>query len=230
MARLSTATRYKVVILHQQGLSQAKISKQTGVSRCAVQAILKKHKETGKVSDRRRSGRPRKLNASDEIHIMLSSLRHQKMSSSAISKELAESSGTQVHPSTVRRSKARSGLHGRMHKQLDWRAASPLQPVQEKFLQIGGSEASLADAHRRAALPVREDLLQTGSPKGALADSHRRKTLSPQPVRQEVLALGTEEASLEHPHGQEALSLHPVQQELQQEVTLPDFKDAPEDP
>lgn len=40
--------RHKVVILYQQGLSQAKISKQTGVSGYAVQAVLKKHKETGK--------------------------------------------------------------------------------------------------------------------------------------------------------------------------------------
>ena len=61
MARLSTATRHKVVILHQQGLSQAEISRQTGVSRCAVQAVLKKHKERGSVEDRRCSGRPRKL-------------------------------------------------------------------------------------------------------------------------------------------------------------------------
>ncbi|KAK6476651.1 CD276 antigen [Huso huso] len=36
------------------------------------------------------------------------------MSSSAISSELAENSGTLVHPSTVRRSLVRSGLHGRL--------------------------------------------------------------------------------------------------------------------
>ena len=45
IARLSSATRHKVVILHQQGLSQAEISRQTGVSRCAVQALLRKYKE-----------------------------------------------------------------------------------------------------------------------------------------------------------------------------------------
>lgn len=112
--RLSTATRHKVVILHQQGLSQTKISKQTGISRCAVQALLKKHKETGNVEDRRRSGRPRKLSAADEKHLKLISLRNRKLTSSAISSELAETSGTQVHPSTVWRSLARSGLHGRV--------------------------------------------------------------------------------------------------------------------
>ncbi|XP_040293991.1 zinc finger protein with KRAB and SCAN domains 1-like isoform X2 [Bufo bufo] len=112
MRRLSTATREKVVTLHQQGLSQSKISKQTGASRCAVQALLKKHKETGNIKDRGHSGRPRKLSAADERRIMLTCLQNGKMSSSAISSELAETIGIQVHPSTVRRSLARSGLHG----------------------------------------------------------------------------------------------------------------------
>ncbi|XP_053304125.1 activated RNA polymerase II transcriptional coactivator p15 isoform X1 [Spea bombifrons] len=114
MPRLSTATRLKVVILHKQGLSQAEVSRQTGVSRCAVQALLKKHKETGDVEDRGRSGRPRKLSAADERHIMLTSLCNWKLSSSAISSALAENSGTLVHPSTVRRSLVRSVLHGRL--------------------------------------------------------------------------------------------------------------------
>ncbi|MBN3283819.1 S14L2 protein, partial [Polyodon spathula] len=74
----------------------AEILRQTGVSRWAVQALLKKHKETGNVEDRRRSGRPRKLTAADERHIMLTSLRNRKMSSNAISSELAENSGTLI--------------------------------------------------------------------------------------------------------------------------------------
>ncbi|KAM4722281.1 uncharacterized protein WCC33_008517 isoform 1-T3 [Rhinophrynus dorsalis] len=114
MARLSTETRHKVVILRQQGLSQSEISRQTGVSRCAVQALLKKHKETDDLEDRRRSGRPRKLSAADEIHVMLVSLRNQKISIRAITSELAENNGTLVHPSTVRRRLVRSGLRGRL--------------------------------------------------------------------------------------------------------------------
>lgn len=45
MARLSIATRYEEVIQHHQGLSLTRITKQTGLSRCAVQALLKKHKK-----------------------------------------------------------------------------------------------------------------------------------------------------------------------------------------
>ncbi|XP_077112473.1 farnesyl pyrophosphate synthase-like isoform X1 [Ranitomeya variabilis] len=112
MRRLSIETRHQVIMLHQQGLSQAKISKQTGVSRCAVQALLKKHQEMGNVEDRRRSGRPRKLSAADETQVMLTSLLNQKMSSSAISLELAATSGIQLHPSTVRRILSRRGRVG----------------------------------------------------------------------------------------------------------------------
>jgi hypothetical protein len=49
MARLRTATRHE----DTASARQADISRQTGVSRCAVQALLEKHKETGNVEDRR---------------------------------------------------------------------------------------------------------------------------------------------------------------------------------
>ena len=67
-----------------------------------------------RMEDRRCSGLSRRLSASDEKHIKLISLRNQRMSSSAISSELAETSRTQVHPSTIQRSLVRSGLHGRV--------------------------------------------------------------------------------------------------------------------
>lgn len=76
------------------------------------------------VEDRRRSGQPRKLNAADEKHIKLIYLRNRKISSSGISSELAETSGTQVQTFTVQGSLARSGLHGRV-------AAKKLYPDKE---------------------------------------------------------------------------------------------------
>ncbi|XP_030643630.1 serine protease HTRA3a [Chanos chanos] len=75
-------------------MTKAEISRQTGVSRCAIQALLKKHKETGKVEDQKRSGRPRKLSSADERHIELTSLRNRKTSSSAVSSELAATTGS----------------------------------------------------------------------------------------------------------------------------------------
>ena len=51
----------KIIILHQQSHSQREISKQTGYSRCGIQAVIKKCEESGEVKDKKRTGRPRKL-------------------------------------------------------------------------------------------------------------------------------------------------------------------------
>ena len=67
-----------MVILREQGHSQAEIALQTGVSRCGVQAILKKQQKTGKVEDRKRSGRPRKRTKKDGTYLKITSLRNRK--------------------------------------------------------------------------------------------------------------------------------------------------------
>lgn len=61
MAGLGTATRHAVVPLYQ-----TKISKQTEVSGCAVQALFKRHKERNNTEDHRRSGQPVKLTAAGD--------------------------------------------------------------------------------------------------------------------------------------------------------------------
>lgn len=76
MERLSTATRHKVIQLPQQGLCQATISKQTGVSRHADQALLQKHKVTGSTEDHRHIARPRNLSAADDRHFMFTSFQN----------------------------------------------------------------------------------------------------------------------------------------------------------
>ena len=43
MGKLSPRTRHILVTRHKQGLSQAEISRQAGVSRCATQGIVKEH-------------------------------------------------------------------------------------------------------------------------------------------------------------------------------------------
>lgn len=70
-------------------------SKQVDASRCEAQALLKKHKEKGNIEDRRHSGRPRKNTS------ILSPFENGKVSSRVIGLEVAETSGTQLHPPTV---------------------------------------------------------------------------------------------------------------------------------
>ena len=70
-----------MVILLEQGKSQSEILRRTGVSRCGIQALLKKHHETGQVEDQPRSGRPRKLSKSDEKYLKVTSLIERKKTS-----------------------------------------------------------------------------------------------------------------------------------------------------
>lgn len=113
MARLSTATRHKIVILHQQGLSQADISRQTGVSRCAVQALSKHTKKRAT------------LRTVDAVVDQGNLLQQMKDTSCLLpfvigrgpavpSAQNWQKSGTLVHTPTVWRSLVRSDLHGRL--------------------------------------------------------------------------------------------------------------------
>lgn len=64
------------VILHQQGLS--KISGQTGVSRCPVQALLEKRKETSNAEDHVDNVQLVKFGEADETNMMHSFLENPK--------------------------------------------------------------------------------------------------------------------------------------------------------
>ena len=109
-----TVTRHRVVILLEQGKSQAEILRRTGVSRCGIQALLKKHHETGQVEDQPRSGRPRKLSKSDEKYLNVTSLIERTKYKQGSCCTTCSNFGTQVHLSTIRRTLVRNGLHSRV--------------------------------------------------------------------------------------------------------------------
>ena len=106
MRKISTDMHYKICFLSEQGHSQANISRRTGVSRCAEQAFLKKMLETGKVEDRKRSGRPKKLTRRDEHYLRVMALKNRTSSSTEHAANLA------LHSFTVRRALIRNNLHG----------------------------------------------------------------------------------------------------------------------
>ena len=66
------------------------------------------------MEDKPRSGRPRKLTKSDEKYLKVTSLRDRKKTSRALTAQLVQTSGTQVHSSTIRRTLIRNGHHGRV--------------------------------------------------------------------------------------------------------------------
>ncbi|KAJ4445247.1 hypothetical protein ANN_07048 [Periplaneta americana] len=92
---------YKICFLSEQCHCQASIARQTGVSRCAVQEILREKLQLGTVDDRKRTGRPKKLTARDEQYLKVTALRSRTASSAQLATELSENSNTKVHASTV---------------------------------------------------------------------------------------------------------------------------------
>ncbi|XP_028416821.1 uncharacterized protein LOC114541028 [Dendronephthya gigantea] len=94
MAKLTQFDRHEIVISHQQGKSQRAIARLTGFSRFGVQALLKKFEEFGEVKDRKRSGRPKKLNALDKKYLKVTSLRDRRKSSKVLAHEQGPSSTT----------------------------------------------------------------------------------------------------------------------------------------
>ena len=57
----------QIVALHKNGLSQCQISKQLGINRSSVQQTIKKSAKEGIFGNQKKSGRPRKTTARDDI-------------------------------------------------------------------------------------------------------------------------------------------------------------------
>ena len=99
------------IFYHAQGASQAKISKILKVSRCRVQEVIKKKIETEDINDRKKRGRPTKLTENDCKYLRITLLRKRTKSSQELGLDLAQTSGTQAHSSTIRRALGKEDLH-----------------------------------------------------------------------------------------------------------------------
>ena len=113
MLKITLFNRHKIIILHQQGHSQTEISRQTGFSRCGIQGV-EKFEISGHVEDKKRRGRPKKLSVPDEQFLKVTSLSDRKKSSKDLAQHLADSYGSEVDSSTVRRSLIKNGPNGRV--------------------------------------------------------------------------------------------------------------------
>ncbi len=78
MARRSEEDRWKVITYHNDGMSCAEIARRTCFNYQFVEATVTRHQELRSVSDRARSGRPRKrtLTVSQEITKLAKAKRH----------------------------------------------------------------------------------------------------------------------------------------------------------
>lgn len=110
---LDVVERSKAVLLHSQGQSQSKIAKIMKRSRYAIQAAIKRFKETGSYENRPKSGRKRITTERDDRFLTRLSLKNRMKSSKDLSAELNERQGISVSARTVRRRLVQANLHGR---------------------------------------------------------------------------------------------------------------------
>lgn len=109
---LSIEERAKVVVLVQEGYSMNAVARMIGVSRCCVQQIIKKHKETGTVADRHRPGRPKSTTSRQDRELVRLSLRDRKVTAPDLKCMWTMASETTVSVQTVRRRLLEKGLRG----------------------------------------------------------------------------------------------------------------------
>ena len=93
---LNVEARSAMVTLSGEGYSQRGIAKKLKISLCAVQNILKKKEETGKVADRQRSGRPRATSAREDRALVRLSLSNRRASSKLLKRDLEDCSTTSI--------------------------------------------------------------------------------------------------------------------------------------
>ena len=109
---LSVEERAKIVVLVQEGFSMNRVATRMGVSRCCVQEIMKKHKETGTVADRRRLGRPKASTARQDRELVRLCLRDRKATAPDLKCRWTEACGAALSVQTVRRRLLDRGLRG----------------------------------------------------------------------------------------------------------------------
>ena len=109
---LSTEARTRVVVLVEEGYSMNEVAKKMKVSRCCVQQIVKKYKNTGTVVDRPRCGRPKVSTNRQDRELVQLSLRQRKTTVPELRCEWAKMSGVSVSTQTVCRRLLEKGLRG----------------------------------------------------------------------------------------------------------------------
>ena len=101
----------------EEGFSSREISAKIGCkSHVTILNLKKKYEESGEVKDKKRSGRPRKLNERDERNIVRCLMTNECSNAVQLKKSLQVNDGIDVSSDTVRRVLRRNGLMARIKR------------------------------------------------------------------------------------------------------------------
>ncbi|KAK7576331.1 hypothetical protein V9T40_001250 [Parthenolecanium corni] len=112
-SEIAAPVRSRIVTLHEKGESYREIARKVGFSFSAVRYVIKRFQATNSLGNEFRSGRPKKLNPTQERSIVRNLRKNPFRSAPSLADELASTSGITVHPETIRILLRSAGLHGR---------------------------------------------------------------------------------------------------------------------
>ena len=89
------------IAMLQTGRSQMEVATELGVSQSVISRLQQRYRETGRVTERRRSGRPLATSRADDRYIVNTALRNRMMNATQLQARLREVRGTQVSRQTI---------------------------------------------------------------------------------------------------------------------------------
>ncbi|GFR76569.1 transposable element Tcb1 transposase [Elysia marginata] len=113
MSRLSEVDRRRALGLLQAGLPISEVSLRMNLQKTTIFRVRQRLHETGTVSDRPRSGRPRCTTQRQDRNLVRNHMNNRFLSASASSRHTRERNNQRISANTVRRRLSTSGLRAR---------------------------------------------------------------------------------------------------------------------
>ena len=102
MVRLTEVQRGQAIALLMQGQRQQQVARHFGVHVSTIERLVRRLRETGRVADRPRSGRPRVTSQRQDRAIRLAHLRNRHLKATETAVNTVGSHNRRIHPKTVR--------------------------------------------------------------------------------------------------------------------------------
>ena len=113
MVRLTEVQRGQAIELLMQGQRQQQVARHFGVHVSTIERLVRRLRETGRVADRLRSGRPRMTSQRQDRTIRLAHLRNRHLTATETAVNTVGSHNRRIHPKTVRNRLREFGLRAR---------------------------------------------------------------------------------------------------------------------
>ena len=111
-AKVDAKTRTRAVVLVEEGYSYRDVGTRLGISYKTVFRLVKKHRETGSIVDKPRSGRPKATTEREDRILVRKSLGDRRLTSPELRAKMEDDHGVHVSSRTVRSRLFSAGLRG----------------------------------------------------------------------------------------------------------------------